>query len=558
MAEAVSRQPAREAQATTPALGEPSPVGFTPLGSTAAWKGSLRGVQAQFDEGWDPDVLDAAVAAGVAPTFVRFNFIRKASTEPSPGTYDFSQYSPALAKMHRLGIRHTMTVFYGSAPWDGDFAGFAAWALAAAAWEEQNYSGTLAVVEIWNEPDGTWPVSTADYLKMAHAVHDALRAHPELDHIKLAGAATYAADLPYWKDLIAGGILDLIDVVSTHKYGSPESLTNDLAPLRAALATAGRPDMPIYLSEWGAYGINVEQIARRLTLMKALSLFASAYFPLRDYRAWPVQGLLTSAGGEKPQVNVWREWYNRIGDQATFVGRDELNSVAYSYIFKRAAAIVRHMWAVVDTPVLIDGSPVLLTIVPIYVTGDVTVALDSAGDVLLAALKGGFTLEAQGKPFFYLGRDNDGARETAMVANLGAHLWQYPADPLCYARSDAHQAPTAAHKAVRRWIAPSDGRIKIRGGVARSQAGGDGTDIRILHGSEERFERVALQKAAGVVPLLQVFDVRAGDRIEFEVGAGGSATSDDVVWKNVLIYATLDPITAPDLAESSDDRRRLP
>src|SRR5882724_10193879 len=70
--------------------------------------GSLRGVQAQFDEGWSPAVLEAAQAAGLEPTFVRFNFIRRPSTEPKPGQYDFSEYAPALEKMRRLGIRHTM------------------------------------------------------------------------------------------------------------------------------------------------------------------------------------------------------------------------------------------------------------------------------------------------------------------------------------------------------------------------------------------------------------------------------------------------------------------
>jgi len=502
----------------------------------APFLASLRGVQAQFDEGWSPAVLDGAQAAGVNPTFVRFNFLRRASTEPSPGRYDFREYAPALDRMHALGTRHTMTLFYGSTPWDGDFVGFAAWAVAAALWEEQTHPGTLAIMEIWNEPDGSWPVPAGEYVLMAKAVHDAVRAHRELDHIQLAGAATYAADMHYWRTLIAGGLLDYIDVVSSHCYLAPEYLLVDLPPLKAAIAaTPGSSHKPIYISEWGAYGTEPERIGRRLSIMKAMGVRAAAYFPLRDYPLFPTQGLLTSAGGAKEQASVWKEWHERIGDDAVYVGRDNLNSVAYSYVFRKNGATIRHMWATNDTDIVIDGSPVTLTIVPRYVEGKVKVALADKGNTLLADLIANFSLQ-QGKPFTYLSRLNDDTREAELVPETDR--WKHPTDEWCICYANGHQHPGTANKSVRRWLAPSNMRVRVQGSVRRSASGGDGTFVRILHNKWPRFARTPLFYSDSAATFDIEFNILKNDYIDFEVGSGGSDNSfDDVYWDGVLIYA---------------------
>src|SRR5437867_3585608 len=89
-----------------------------------------------------------------------------------------------------------------------------------------------------------------------------------------------------WRTLISGGVLEYIDAVSCHGYGTPESLLVDLPALQAAIAAAsGSALKPIYLSEWGAYSSEPQQVARRLSIMKAMGIMAAAYFPLRDYSA---------------------------------------------------------------------------------------------------------------------------------------------------------------------------------------------------------------------------------------------------------------------------------
>src|SRR5262249_22505856 len=154
-----------------------------------------------------------------------------------------------------------------------------------------------------------------------------------------------------------------------------------------------------------------------------------------------------------------------IGDDAVYVGRDNLNSVAYSYVFRKNGATIRHMWATNDTDIVIDGSPVTLTIVPRYVEGKVKVALADKGNTLLADLIANFSLQ-QGKPFTYLSRLNDDTREAELVPEMDR--WKHPTDEWCICYANGHQHPGTANKSVRRWLAPSNMRVRVQGSVRRS------------------------------------------------------------------------------------------
>jgi hypothetical protein len=371
---------------------------------------------------------------------------------------------------------------------------------------------------------------------MAKAIHDAVRARKQLAHILIAGAATYAPDMPYWRTLISAGVLEYIDVVSCHGYGTPESLLVDLPALQAAIAAAnGSALKPIYLSEWGAYSSEPQQVARRLSIMKAMGIMAAAYFPLRDYSAFPKQGLLTSAGAAKEQASVWKEWHDKIGDDAVYLGRDNLNSVAYSYVFRKNGATIRHMWATNNTGIVINGSPAMLTITPQYLEGEATVALDPKGEILLADLIANFSLQ-QGKPFTYLSRSNDDMQEEELVPAVDR--WKHPTDQWCLCYANGHQHPGVKNKSVRRWSAPFKVTVRVKGTVGRSAAGGDGTNIRILHGRTVKFSKMPLLYSDGLQQFNITFDIGKGENIDFEVGSGGTDNSfDDVHWDNVLIYS---------------------
>lgn len=508
------------------------------------WPGSLRVAQAQFDENWLPAVLDHAEAAGLGLEAIRFNFLRPHTPNGTAAEFD-ARYKTALDVMQAKGLKHYLGLFDGGTPYAKDPAVFAAWAVNALTYHTSQYPGVCVAAEIWNEPDGSWPISAADYLALARAVHQAVRANPAFDHILLAGAAT-SFDMEYWDALIAGGFLDLVDVASHHIYDAPEQIAVKIQQLREKFVAAGKADMPIVISEYGGES-DPGKVARDLTMLKTAGVMAASYFILRDYGGFPSAGLLTAFGALKATGAAWNEWHARIGQDATFLARDELSSAVHSYKFGHGANVEnnRIMWAVANTNVLINGAQTTLTTTPIYVDGDVTVEL-APGDVLLADVTADFTLAAQYTPFVYLARPITGGADIEMKPNVAANRWELPDSYCTLASVQSH--PSVEAKAVRRFVVPTGvSRIKITGGVRRSQTGGDGTDVWILHGVTERFRRLALDRLATSTPILQVFDVLPGEVIDMAVGPNTTADFDAVAWNNVLIYSTTDAVTEPDL-----------
>src|SRR5262249_44986930 len=147
---------------------------------------------------------------------------------------------------------------------------------------------------------------------------------------------------------------------------------------------------------------------------------------------------------------LWNEWFTKIGDDATYVERDPLNSVSYSYKFLKNGQTVRHIWATTNTAVLINGSQVILTPTPIYVHGAATVALDPNAEVLLASVTGDFTLAGQGQPWDYRYRNNSDTGETAM--SVATDHWEGTGGSRI--GSGGYQQPAIAVKPVLRWTAP--------------------------------------------------------------------------------------------------------
>lgn len=534
---------------TNPTASIQSFVSGVTIGAQTFSSLGLRGVQAQFDEGWDPAILDSANTTDIDPAFVRFNFLRPHTENKTGGvfngTYDFTVYAPALTKMKALGQKHTMTLFYGSDVWDGDFSGFANWAVAAALYEITNFSGVLVALEIWNEPDGTWPVSATNYVTMAATIKASVRAQPALNNILIIGAATFnATDLTYWNTLLAGGILGSLDQISFHGYGPPELLISQLPGLQSAIADNSKQ---FYISEWGGYtSANVnKETARRLSVMKFLGIAGATYFPLRDYASAPDGGLLTSTGTIKPQGSAWLEWHTNIGDSATYVGQDTLNAVSYSFIFNKAGTTVRHLWAVNNTRVLINGGATTLTPTPIYVTGSATVVLDPAGDQILADLSRNFSTGGQDQPFHFLSRNNDDTGETDMSV-AASDTWSITGNTSCRTASNFAgfiiMDPNGASKAVMRWVVPAGvSRIKIVGTAQRAQFGGDGTLARVLRNVTTLFAQT-LTTTTGAA-FNRVINVTPGDKIDFESGSGGTdASFDEMFFINTIVYSTTDPV----------------
>ena len=198
------------------------------------WTSAISCAQCQFDEGWNPEVLNWQKAAGIDLTDVRFNFLQ---TKTADG--DFSAYAPALDKMRALGLKHYLTLF--GAPYVGDADVYAAWAIEAMRWHVQVDPGRLRAVEIWNEPDGThWPIGAADYLGLVAKIHALKAKEPILAGIPLCGPATSGASPSYMQAVIDGGLLDHVDVVSYHQYVPPEEILPGADLVRGMIRKAGR------------------------------------------------------------------------------------------------------------------------------------------------------------------------------------------------------------------------------------------------------------------------------------------------------------------------------
>jgi hypothetical protein len=96
-----------------------------------------------------------------------------------------------------------------------------------------------------------------------------------------------------------------------------------------------------------------------------------------------------------------------------------------------------------------------------------------------------------------------------------------------------HPGNTHAHACVRRWIAPRDLRISIRGTVRHEPTEGDGIRAVIIAGTHGTVASASLhhgEASLNAGPL----DVRAGEFIDFVVDIGSALGFDQFLWNPVI------------------------
>ena len=120
--------------------------------------------------------------------------------------------------------------------------------------------------------------------------------------------------------------------------------------------------------------------------------------------------------------------------------------------------------------------------------------------------------------------------------------------------NDWQITPTLAHPgqpgsaAVRKWTVPGGvTRVRVTGTWTRG-AGGIDSDVILLYNTTIRFRRIALLPSA-TATISQIFDVAAGNVLEFRVAAGtsGDVTSDSTAL-HALIYSTTANTNLADIA----------
>ncbi len=194
------------------------------------------------------------------------------------------------------------------------------------------YRGRVAAYELWNEPNlqrewNGYPLDAADFVELVRAGAAGVRA-ADPAAILVSGAPAVTGvndgvvaidDRLYLQQMVAAGILDVIDAVGAHPYGwanPPGSRAADpdqaapthndhpsfffadtLLDYRAILDQAGRAEMPIWVTEfgWGSFeGVGGPPPAG-VEFMANVSEWQQATYTLRAYELasqWPGVGPL--------------------------------------------------------------------------------------------------------------------------------------------------------------------------------------------------------------------------------------------------------------------------
>ncbi|HVR73582.1 MAG TPA: PSD1 and planctomycete cytochrome C domain-containing protein [Planctomycetota bacterium] len=152
------------------------------------------------------------------------------------------------------------------------------------------------------------------------------------------------------------------------------------------------------------------------------------------------------------------------------------------------------------------------------------------------------TVEAPREPSpwrYGFGEYDDASRRLTSFTPLEhftGSAWQggpeWPGPEAGWARLTAkggHAGNDARHAVVRRWVAPLDLRIKVRGTIRHEHPQGDGIEARIVSSRAGLLGTWVLhnkKEEAAIEPV----DVKAGDTIDFVVSIGPSLGWDDFEW----------------------------
>ena len=207
-------------------------------------------------------VRDAALRAGLVRVLRRTGIamsrerLHWGEIEPVRGRFDWQARGgyDAVRQLHADQRVPVLEMFHSATPWSGtvgkypeDLVG------AAASWGEiaRQWRGTWGGLEIWNEPD----IFFGDHLPadqyaalvktLAYAVDRAASGTP------LVGGVLAHHHRPFLDTLAACGMLACVDVASFHTYDRAPQMQALVGKYRAWLAAAGRPEMPLWITESG-------------------------------------------------------------------------------------------------------------------------------------------------------------------------------------------------------------------------------------------------------------------------------------------------------------------
>jgi hypothetical protein len=189
-----------------------------------------------------------------------------------------------------------------------------------------------------NEPDANhWKGTDEELVKYHRVMREEVHAagHGQ----KVLGPCFWSIDLTHLDKLVKLGFLDAVDGISMHSYANapPEGKwIEDIRALKAYLAKQGRPDMPVFLTEYGwntGAGdapspeqelVQARYAARGMSLLASENLAGSIYFVLR-YAANPRDNGWSITRGD----NTPRPAYTAVSNVFRWLGNAQGKSLLH-------------------------------------------------------------------------------------------------------------------------------------------------------------------------------------------------------------------------------------
>ncbi len=271
--------------------------------------GDSFGINVHFTGAGATGEADKLAATGAR--WIRYD-LHWGQIETSQGAYgNWQPYDDVVAAMSQRNIKIIFILGYTNPLYDSGYAPYTDAGRTAfanfAAQVVSRYKGKGIVWEMWNEPNlaNSWKAPTGspspnvnDYVKLAKAVGDTIRAvAPGESYVgpALANApGTLSPDLAFLEECFRQGLLEYWSAVTVHPYRpgkAPETAQSDFQAIReliADYAPAGK-SIPIYSGEMGYSAMNTNGINEALQ---------AKYFPRQ---------ILSNLAFDVP-LSIWYDW----------------------------------------------------------------------------------------------------------------------------------------------------------------------------------------------------------------------------------------------------------
>ncbi|QGQ98506.1 fibronectin type III domain-containing protein [Paenibacillus psychroresistens] len=128
----------------------------------------------------------------------------------------------------------------------------------------------------------------------------------------------------------------------------------------------------------------------------------------------------------------------------------------------------------------------------------------------------------------------DGSNYTNLTWNGTSSIWELASTFLAIDTINMH--PENSYDAVRKWVAPNDGKVKVYGTIQRPTTGGDGVIAKTVLNSVEYWGLAIGGTDTTTKSFSYYMTVHAGDAIYFRLSKNSTIANDTTAWKIKIEY----------------------